>query len=69
MLARAARPSTLLLLSAVADAILINAQFLHDDAAQLAHTIAASGKRRHTPPYKAAKKRSYSCALRASRSA
>jgi len=61
MLARAARPfrtletfhldvlgrapSTSLLLSGVADAILVNAQFLRDDAAQLAHTIAASGKR------------------------
>lgn len=38
-------PSTSLLLSGVADAILVNAQFLRDDAAQLAHTIAASGKR------------------------
>ncbi|WP_332859319.1 hypothetical protein [Janthinobacterium svalbardensis] len=61
MLARAARPSgtldafrldvlgrapsTSLLLSGMADAILVNAQFLRDDAAQLAHTIAASGKR------------------------
>ena len=38
-------PSTSLLLSGVADAILVNAQFLRDDAAQLARTIAASGKR------------------------
>lgn len=35
-------PSTLL--SGVRDAILVNAQFRRDDAAQLAHTIAASGK-------------------------
>lgn len=38
-------PSTSLLLSGVADALLVNAQFLRGDAAQLAHTIAASGKR------------------------
>ncbi|MGK5045414.1 hypothetical protein ACQ4WP_05850 [Janthinobacterium sp. GB4P2] len=38
-------PSTSLLLSGAEDAILVNAQFLRDDAAQLAHTITASGKR------------------------
>ena len=38
-------PSTSLLLSGEDDAILVNTQFLRDDAAQLAHTIAASGKR------------------------
>lgn len=75
MLARAARPSgtldafrldvlgcapsTSLLLSGVTDAILINAQFLRNDAAQLAHTIAASGKRLTTIYISAAEPQAY----------
>ncbi|MCX7294646.1 hypothetical protein [Janthinobacterium sp.] len=75
MLARAARPfrtldtfhldvlgrapSTSLLLSGAADAILVNAQFLRDDAAQLAHTIAASGKRLTTIYISAAEPQAY----------
>ena len=52
-------PSTSLLLSGVADAILVNAQFLRDDAAQLAHTIAASGKRLITIYISAAEPQAY----------
>jgi glyoxylase-like metal-dependent hydrolase (beta-lactamase superfamily II) len=52
-------PSTSLLLSGVADAILVNAQFLRDDAAQLAHTIAASGKRLTTIYISAADPQAY----------
>ena len=75
MLARAARPfrtletfrldvlgcapSTSLLLSGAADAILVNAQFLRADAAQLAHTIAASGKRLITIYISAAEPKAY----------
>ena len=75
MLARAARPSrtletfqldvlgrapsTSLLLSGMTDAILVNAQFLRDDAAQLAHTIAASGKRLTTIYISAAEPQAY----------
>ncbi|QYG06615.1 hypothetical protein [Janthinobacterium sp. PAMC25594] len=75
MLARAARPSgtldafrldvlgrapsTSLLLSGMADAILVNAQFLRDDAAQLAHTITASGKRLTTIYISAAEPQAY----------
>ena len=75
MLARAARPfrtletfrldvlgcapSTSLLLSGAADAILVNAQFLRDDAAQLAHTIASSGKRLTTIYISAAEPQAY----------
>jgi len=59
MRARAARPSTSLLLSGVTDAILINAQFLRDDAAQLAHTISASGKRLTTIYISAAEPQAY----------
>ncbi len=52
-------PSTSLLLSGVTDAILINAQFLRNDAAQLAHTIAASGKRLTTIYISAAEPQAY----------
>ncbi|OEZ87683.1 hypothetical protein JAB8_32520 [Janthinobacterium sp. HH106] len=52
-------PSTSLLLSGVADAILVNAQFLRDDAAQLAHTIAASGKHLITIYISAAEPQAY----------
>ncbi|AQR70586.1 hypothetical protein BZG29_21390 [Janthinobacterium sp. LM6] len=52
-------PSTSLLLSGVADAILVNTQFLRDDAAQLAHTIAASGKRLTTIYISAAEPQAY----------
>ena len=52
-------PSTSLLLSGVADAILVNAQFLRGDAAQLAHTIAASGKRLTTIHISAAEPQAY----------
>lgn len=52
-------PSTSLLLSGVADAILINAQFLRNDATQLAHTIAASGKRLTTIYISAAEPQAY----------
>ncbi|MBE3025184.1 hypothetical protein GQ37_003685 [Janthinobacterium sp. BJB1] len=52
-------PSTSLLLSGVADAILVNAQFLRDDASQLAHTIAASGKRLTTIYISAAEPQAY----------
>ena len=52
-------PSTSLLLSGVTDAILVNAQFLRDDAAQLAHTIAASGKRLTTIYISAADPQAY----------
>lgn len=52
-------PSTSLLLSGAADAILVNAQFLRDDAAQLAHTIAASGKRLTTIYISAAEPQAY----------
>ena len=52
-------PSTSILLSGVADAILINAQFLRNDATQLAHTIAASGKRLTTIYISAAEPQAY----------
>ncbi|MCC7600888.1 hypothetical protein IGS61_25595 [Janthinobacterium sp. FW305-129] len=52
-------PSTSLLLSGAADVILVNAQFLRDDAAQLAHTIAASGKRLTTIYISAAEPQAY----------
>ena len=52
-------PSTSILLRGVTDAILINAQFLRNDAAQLAHTIAASGKRLTTIYISAAEPQAY----------
>ncbi|MGK5068747.1 hypothetical protein [Janthinobacterium sp. RT4P48] len=47
------------LLSGVRDAILVNAQFRRDDAAQLAHTIAASGKHLTTIYISAAEPQAY----------